>query len=34
VQDYADDSDESIDLRVFELVAGRLMPFSAAAPPG
>ena len=34
VQDYADDSDESSDLRVFELVAGRLVPFSAAAPPG
>ena len=34
VQDYADDSDESIDPRVFELVAGRLVPFSAAAPPG
>jgi len=33
VQDYADDSDESIDLRVFELVAGRLVPFSTAAPP-
>ena len=34
VRDYADDSDEAIDLRVFELVDGRLVPFSAAAPPG
>jgi hypothetical protein len=34
VQDYADDSDEAIDLRVFELVGGRLVPFSAAAPSG
>jgi hypothetical protein len=34
VRDYADDSDEAIDLRVFELVAGRLVLFSVAAPPG
>jgi len=34
VQDYAGDSDEAIDLRVFELVAGRLVPFSAVATPG
>ena len=34
VQDYAIDSDESIDRRVFELVGGRLVPFSAVAPPG
>lgn len=34
VQDYAHDSDEAIDLRVFELVAGRLVPFSAVTPPG
>ena len=33
VLDYADDSDEAIDRRVFELVAGRLVPFSAGAPP-
>jgi hypothetical protein len=32
VRDYADDSDEAIDLRVFELVAGRLVPFSVVAP--
>ena len=34
VRDYADDSDEAIDLRVFELVAGRLVPFSVVPPPG
>jgi hypothetical protein len=34
VQDYANDSDEAIDLRVFELVGGRLLPFSAVVPPG
>jgi len=34
VQDYADDPDESIDPRVFELVAGRLVSFSAAEPAG
>ena len=28
VRDYAEDSDEAIDLRVFELVAWRLAPFS------
>ena len=33
VRDYADDSDEAIDVRVFELVAGRLVLFSVAAPP-
>jgi hypothetical protein len=33
VSDYADDSDEAIDRRVFELVAGRLVPFSTGAPP-
>ncbi len=32
VLDYADDSDEAIDRRVFELVAGRLAPFSTGAP--
>jgi hypothetical protein len=34
VQDYADDSDDAIDLRVFELVDGRLVPFSEVARPG
>jgi hypothetical protein len=34
VRDYADDSDEAIDLRTFELVAGLLVPFSSVAPPG
>jgi len=34
VQDYANDSDEAIDLRVFELVDGRRVPFSTTAPPG
>jgi hypothetical protein len=34
VRDYAEDSDEAIDLRVFELVGGRLVPFSTVAPPG
>ena len=34
VQDYANDSDEAIDLRVFELVAGRLVPFSVVPAPG
>lgn len=33
VVDYADDSDDAIDRRVFELVAGRLEPFSTDAPP-
>ncbi len=33
VSDYAEDSDEAIDARVFELVAGRLVPFSTGAPP-
>jgi hypothetical protein len=33
VRDYAEDSDEAIDPRVFELVAGRLEPFSTGAPP-
>jgi hypothetical protein len=33
VRDYAEDSDEAIDLRVFELVGGHLMPFSTVAPP-
>jgi hypothetical protein len=33
VLDYAEDSDEAIDPRVFELVAGRLIPFSTGAPP-
>ena len=33
VLDYAEDSDEAIDRRVFELVAGRLVPFSTSAPP-
>jgi len=32
VQDYANDSDEAIDLRVFELVAGRLVPFTQGEP--
>lgn len=31
VRDYAEDSDEAIDLRVFELVAGRLSPYSTDA---
>ena len=34
VRDYAEDSDEAIDLRVFELVGGRLVPFSTVAAPG
>ncbi len=34
VRAYAEDSDEAIDLRVFELVGGRLVPFSTVAPPG
>jgi hypothetical protein len=33
VRDYAEDSDEAIDLRVFELVGGHLVPFSIVAPP-
>ena len=33
VWDYANDSDEVIDKRVFELVAGRLEPFSTPVPP-
>ena len=33
VRDYAEDSDEAIDLRVFELVGGHLVPFSTVAPP-
>lgn len=33
VRDYAEDSDEAIDVRVLELVAGRLVPFSTGAPP-
>ena len=32
VLDYAEDSDEAIDRRVFELVAGRLVPFSTGEP--
>jgi hypothetical protein len=32
VRDYAEDSDEAIDLRVFELVDGHLVPFSTVAP--
>ena len=32
VRDYAEDSDEAIDLRVFELVGGHLVPFSTVAP--
>ena len=34
VRDYAEDSDEAIDVRVFELVAGRLSLFSTDAPTG
>jgi hypothetical protein len=34
VRDYADDSDEAIDVRVFELVGGRLVPLSVASPLG
>jgi len=34
VRDYADDSDEAIDVRVFELVGGRLVPLSAPSPLG
>jgi hypothetical protein len=33
VVDYAGDSDDAIDRRVFELVAGRLVPFSMVATP-
>lgn len=33
VVDYADDSDDAIDRRAFELVAGRLVPFSMGATP-
>jgi hypothetical protein len=33
VQDYAEGSDESIDWRVFELVAGQLVPFFEVARP-
>ena len=32
VVDYAEDSDEAIDPRIFELVAGRLEPFSTGVP--
>jgi uncharacterized protein YtpQ (UPF0354 family) len=32
VLDYAEDSDEAIDRRVFELVAGRLVPYSTGGP--
>ncbi len=34
VRDYAEDSDEAIDLRVFELVGGSLVPYSTFAAPG
>jgi hypothetical protein len=34
VSDYAEDSDEAIDRRVFELVAGRFVPFSTVMPTG
>lgn len=34
VADYAEDSDEAIDRRAFELVAGRLAPFSTVVPTG
>jgi hypothetical protein len=33
VQDYAEDSDEAIDRRVFELIDGRLVPFTTTALP-
>ncbi len=33
VRDYAEDSDEAIDVRVFELIAGRLSPFSTGPRP-
>ena len=32
VRDYAEGSDEAIDLRVFELVAGRLSPYATDVP--
>ncbi len=34
VRDYADDSDEAIDRRVFELVDGQLVPCSGVGVPG
>jgi hypothetical protein len=34
VRDYAADSDQAIDTRIFELVSGSLVPFTSPAPPG